>query len=126
MLGYDISEHLNVDQLLNDLTPSTDEDSRRMSRVKRPEFATSRITTHNSKGFHFLAFTAQIIASTHLALIEMKGTPSSFLIFSFVAACLCQLTPPPTSPPLLRKNIAVGMHKTSTVSSPYPNTCSSG
>ena len=72
-------------------------------------FATKKTTTHSSNGFHFLAFTAQIIASTHLALIEMKGTPFSFLIFSFVAACLCQLTPPPTSPPRLRKNIAVGM-----------------
>jgi hypothetical protein len=71
-------------------------------------FATSCTTTYYEPGFNFLAYSGLVIASAQLALIEMRASPTSFLFFPLVAAALCQVTPRPTEPPVLRPRRLVG------------------
>lgn len=65
-------------------------------------FAQSRTTTYTKKGFDQLGFAGLLIGSVHLALIEMRARPESFLFFPMVAAVLTQVTTRPTDAPRLR------------------------
>ena len=56
------------------------------------QFALSTNTTYSMDGFHFVASMGLVIASCHLSLIEMRAPPSSFILFSIVAATLSQVT----------------------------------
>ena len=65
-------------------------------------FATSTTTTYYAPGFLFLASAALVVAMAHLALLEVQAPSLLFQFFPPVAALLCQMTPRPTEPPVLR------------------------
>ena len=72
------------------------------------EFATSRTTTHTRQGFDHLSHCSLAISSAHLALIELRATPVSFLFFPIVASFLSQVAHRPTNPPPTREGSVFG------------------
>lgn len=77
------------------------------------EFASGRTTTLMIAGYTHHARAALIIASTHLSLLECNAPPEAFILFSAVAALLCQVTPRHTSAPQMRPAWRAGILATS-------------
>ena len=72
-------------------------------------FATSKTTTLHVDGFYFLAESSAYVAVVHLALIEMRATPSSFIFFTLVSSIFSQLSPRSLCPPKLRQGHELGL-----------------
>lgn len=79
------------------------------------DFATSKTTTHSVRGFTFLATSSLVVSSAHLALIELRARPVSFVFLPVVASVLSQVTSRPTLPPVMRPGRVVGMLTVETV-----------
>lgn len=65
-------------------------------------FAESRTTTLDHPGFNHNAYTALLVATVHLTLLEVNASAFFFQLFPASAALLCQVVPRHTNAPCLR------------------------